>query len=284
MAKKKSSFFGKLIKKFIFLGVLALVVAGGIWALEERPDISQYLDFGLTESPVQTFEVAYTPETIMQKHKQDLLRTSEHSFGEPYMQFSPLLLLHVKFTPNQKQTEEADCLWDQTTAEMILDTSTFETTHGFEDCVNSQATDEDFRLLHALSKRGGSLNKDTLAQELGVGNDVLTLQLNSLRKKHLIVQKLDTISLHFQSPTLQVAPRTLIAQNFVDKEIQKEAKISPNYSKSQIQKMAQDAFGADFAIRSSKEVYLPVVVIVVQNPDGSQLKTSFNGITGARLG
>lgn len=280
-----SSSSGSIFKKLLFLVVIGLLIAGGFWAVEERPELSQYVaDFGQKETTTQTFELVFPPETIMQLRKKELLRSAEHSFGTSYVQFSPLLLLHVKYTPNQKQTEEADCLWDQSTAEMILDTSTFETTHGFEDCINAQASDEDFLILHALSKHSGSMNKDALAVELGIDSETLTGRLNSLRKKHLIVQKLDTVTLHFQTPLLKVVPKTKIVQRFVDKQIQKEARLAAKYSKSQIQKLAQDAFGADFAIRSSREVYVPIVVVVVQNPDGSQLKTLFNGVTGKRIG
>ncbi|MCE5293344.1 MAG: hypothetical protein LLF94_01855 [Chlamydiales bacterium] len=287
MAKNKAysngTSFGTVIKRFFIFGILALIAVGGFWALEERPEISQYFDFGTKSANLQTFELVHPPEAIMQRMQKELLRTPEHSFAKPYVQFSPMLMLHVKYSPNQKLTEEADCLWDQNTAEMVLDTATFETTHGFQDCMNQQANEEDFRILHALAKHSGSLNKDKLASELGMDIDVLSNQLATLKRKHLIVQKQDMVTLHFQSPLLKTVPKTNQQLSFVEKQVPKESRLNAKYSKSQIQKLAQDAFGTDFAIRSSKEVYLPIVVVVVQNPDGSELKTFFNGVTGKRI-
>jgi len=283
MVKQNGSFFGRLFKKIFLLSLFALFGVGGYLAWQHRDNLPSALDFGLAEDSITTFELAYSPEQIMQKHKSELLRTSEHSFGKAYVQFVPLLLMNVKYTQDNKTTQEAECLWNLQTGEMILDTSSFETTHGFEDCINSKASQDDFRILHAILRKGGSITKEQLAQELGLDSDELSSRLEVLRKKHLIVQKLETITLHFQNPRLLVVPRTKISQSFVQKVVASGSQASARYSKDEIQKVAKAAFGQDFAIRSAQEVYVPIVGLEVCNPDGSTLKVFYNGITSKKL-
>ena len=54
-------------------------------------------------------------------------------------------------------------------------------------------------------------------------------------------------------------------------------------SSSQIQKIAKAAFGDDFTVRNTTEVYLPVYSIEVLNPDGSTFTTYWNALTGDRM-
>jgi hypothetical protein len=60
-------------------------------------------------------------------------------------------------------------------------------------------------------------------------------------------------------------------------------KVAKRYSKSDIEKNAKAVFGADFTIRNSKEVFLPVYSIEVLNPDGSVLTTYWNALSGQRM-
>jgi hypothetical protein len=60
-------------------------------------------------------------------------------------------------------------------------------------------------------------------------------------------------------------------------------RVSRRFSQSQIQYLTQSAFGHDFAIRRTTDVYLPVHCITVQNPDGSIHVTHWNAMNGKRL-
>lgn len=284
MAKQNGSFLGKLFKKTFFLAGVALLGFGSYLAWQHRDELPHSFDFSLSENePTYTFEIVYTPEQIMQKNQKELLRTGEHTFSKAYVKFVPMVLMHVKYAQDYKRTEEAECLWDLQSGEMVVDTSSFETTHGFEDCITSRATLDDFRIIHAILRHANSISKDQLAQELGLEQDILTERLDTMRKKHLIIQKLDTITLHFQNPFIKVSPKTKISQSLVQKVISKENQVMARFSKDDVRKVAYAAFGQDFAIRSVQEVYLPVVFLEVQNPDGSTLKVSYNAITGKKL-
>jgi hypothetical protein len=59
--------------------------------------------------------------------------------------------------------------------------------------------------------------------------------------------------------------------------------VKKRYRSSQIETIAKAAFGNDFAIRKTTEIFLPVYSIVVQNPDGSQMTTYWNALNGKRL-
>jgi hypothetical protein len=55
------------------------------------------------------------------------------------------------------------------------------------------------------------------------------------------------------------------------------------FRNSQIEAIAKAAFRTDFAIRKTTEVFLPVIQIKVQNPDGSQMTSCWNALNGKRF-
>ncbi len=267
---------------FIFIAFIAIAF-GAHWAWDNQDGLSSLLQNGSRNGCILTFELDKTPDSITQKHQKELLKTQEHTFGKVQVKFVPFLLMDVKFTREDKRTDEAKILWSLDSGEMVLDTSSFETTHGFEDCINSQASEDDFRILHALARKGGGATKESFMDELGMDVDILTERLEGLRKKHLIAMKQDSIRLHFQSPLLKVPPQTKVQHNLVTKEVGSEDQISAKYSKEQVRKIAKAAFGQDFAIRSQELVYVPIFVIEVKNPDSSTFRTYWNAITGKRI-
>jgi hypothetical protein len=270
--------------KFLFSLIACVAIAfGAYWAWQNQDEIASLVQDGQKNGSIITFELDKTPDSIAQRYQKELLKTPEHTFGKTEIKFVPYLLMDVKYTREDKKTDEAKILWSLENGEMVLDTSSFDSTHGFEDCINSQASEDDFRILHALSRKGGTTTKEILSEELGMDPDMLLDRLDGLRKKHLIAIKQDTIRLHFQSPLLKVQPQTKIAHNLVTKEVSCEDQIKPKYSKEQVRKVAKAAFGQDFAIRSQEIVFVPIFVIEVKNPDGSTFRTYWNGVTGKRV-
>jgi hypothetical protein len=193
------------------------------------------------------------------------------------------MLLEVKYAGDDKATQEANVIWSLENGEMLLDTRNFVSTHGFEDCINAKANSEDFRLMHVLQKRGGVLSKEELCQELGMEAEQMFDRLEVLRKKHLIAVKGDAVRIHLSSPLLKIQPETNVYHPLVSKTIHDNSQIPQRYSKEQIRIVAKAAFGPDFAIRSEQIIFVPVFEINVENPDGSVLKTYWNGITGNRV-
>ncbi len=225
----------------------------------------------------------YSAESIMEAHRKELLKDPNHIFLEPTLKFVPYLLLDVKYNRSKDKTSEGIILWGLVDGEMVINTGTWEKTHGFTDCIASNATRQEFKIINALSSKGGSWDRDGLSRFLNIENNILDTWVDSCRKKSLIVQHGNTYRLHLQNPKLQVIPETKLEQWLVTKPTKHALRVKKRYRASQIENIAKAAFGGDFAIRKTTEIFLPVYSIVVQNPDGSQMTTYWNALNGKRL-
>ncbi|MDB6080910.1 MAG: hypothetical protein JWO53_182 [Chlamydiia bacterium] len=272
-----------MLRYIFLLLVLAAIGYGGWYGWEHLDDLASQIPGLQKEETLLTFEVATTPDEIMHKHQKELLKSPAHTLSKTTIKYIPFFLLDVKYPRDDRKTEEGKVLWSLENGEMVLDTATFETTHGFEDCINAGAKDEDFRLMQVLNKKGGSMSKEALCQELGMESEALFERLEALRKKHLVTIRGDTVRIHLSTPLLKVYPETRITYPFVTKVVATENQFPQRYSKGQVRQIAKAAFGPDFAIRSEHLLFIPVFQIDVQNPDGSIHSTYWNGCTGKRV-
>ncbi len=260
-----------------------LVTGGGYWSWNYQPKVRTQIEDLLSSSTFQTLEVRYSAESIMDAHRKELLKDNEHVFLEPTLKFVPYLLMDVKYIRTSDKTGEGIILWGLVDGEMVINTGTWEKTHGFTDCIASNATRQEFKIINALASRGGSWDRDGLSKFLNIENNILDTWVDSCRKKSLIVQNGNTYRLHLQNPKLQVIPETKLDQWLVTKPTKHALRVKKRYRASQIENVARAAFGHDFAIRKTAEIFLPVYSIVVQNPDGSQMTTYWNALNGKRL-
>lgn len=261
--------------------IFAIFITSWVWF--NYPEARAYVYDFLSKKKFSTLEVRFTAENIMEVHKKDLLKDSSHVFLEPVLKFHPYLLMEVKYTRSQEKTGEGLVLWSLIDGEMVINTSSWEMTHGFKDCIGSGADKEDFKIINILAARGGSMDRETLSKNLNVDNDVLDQWIENCRRKNLIVQNGNNYRLHFQNPKLQVIPETKIDQSIVKKSGKYASRITKKFRPSQIENIARSAFGNDFAIRKKTEIFLPVYSIIVQNPDGSLMTTYFNALNGKKL-
>ncbi len=268
-----------VILSFMFF----VVVSGGYWSWTYQPKVRAKIENFLSPATFQTLEVRYSAESIMDAHRKELLKDSNHSFLEPTLKFVPYLLMDVKYIRSHDKTGEGVILWGLVDGEMVINTGTWEKTHGFTDCIASNATRQEFKIINALASRGGSWDRDGLSKFLNIENNILDTWVDSCRKKSLIVQSGNTYRLHLQNPKLQVTPETKLDQWLVTKPTKHALRVKKRYRSSQIENTARAAFGNDFAIRETREIFLPVYSIVVQNPDGSQMTSYWNALNGKRL-
>jgi len=270
----------KMIYTVLFLAALG---AGGWWLWESNSQLStvvgQYIDNG----EIQTLQARYTVEKVMEQHEKELLGDGERSYHKSELKFHPYAMMDVKYSAPDRKTKEGVILWGLVDGEMVVNCETWEKTHGFEDTINASANRNDFKVLNALAKNKGKLSMESLQSELQVEQDVLQPWLESVKQKHLVVQKGNDVQLHFQNPKLFVTPQSKISECLVTKPFSHAQKISRRYSTSQIEKIALAAFGQDFTIRTTKEVFLPVYSIEIMNPDGSILTTYWNAVNGKRI-
>ncbi len=262
---------------------LVIIGLGGFWTWIYVPGVRSKVEDYLSAGTFQTLEVRYSAESIMDAHKKELLKDGNHVFLEPRLKFVPYLLMDVKYNRSQEKTGEGLILWGLVDGEMVINTGTWERTHGFTDCIASNATRQEFKIINALASKGGSWDRDGLSKFLNIENNILDTWVDACRKKSLIVQSGNTYRLHLQNPKLQVIPETKVDQWLVTKSTKHALRVKKKYRSAQIENIARAAFGNDFAIRKTTEIFLPVYSIVVQNPDGTQMTTYWNALNGKRI-
>ncbi len=283
MAKKepeKTSSFRLFIWILILLGI-----GGGWWLWKEHTIVDNLKDTLLTyidNKDILTLESKFTPEQMMDANQSEIIGHDKRSWQEPVYKFYPYLLLDVKYTEDQK-SREGVLLWSLVDGEMVLNTETWETTHGFKDCIECKANRNDFKVIQILARHQGSVNIETLQKELHVERETLEPWIESTKQKHLVVQKGTLLQLHFENPKLLVLPQTYIKQQLVLKPSSNTKKEGRNYNRNQILAIAKASFGDDFTVRNEQEVYLPVYSLQVLNQDGSVYSSDWNAITGRRI-
>jgi len=271
------------MRRVIYLSLVAIIGLAGFWSWQNFPQVrNRVLDF-LHSKHFKTLEVRFSAESILEAHKKELLKDAEHVFLEPSLKFHPYLLMQVKYSSPHDQTGEGLILWSLIDGEMVLNTHFWEKTHGFSDCINARANKYDYKILKALSQHNNYLDRDSLKKTLNIEEQTLNSWVESCLKKNLIVQSSNNFRLHFQNPKFEVSPETIIDQWLVTKQFKNKSIMDQKYRSSEIEYTAKAAFGTDFAIQKTTEVYLPVYSIVVKNPDGSLMSTYWNALNGKRL-
>lgn len=270
--------------RFLFtLCSLGAACYGLWWVSETKPEVRAKVEEILHTGSFNTLEVRYTANQIMDVQRKKLLKDNRHKFLEPSMKFYPYTLLEVKYVVSDKKTKEGVILWDLNDGEMVISTKDWEKTHGFGDCIIANTDRHEFRVINALASKGGSADRDTLSKVLHAENEVLDVWIENCRKKRLIVQSGNRYRLHLEKPLLKNIPSTKIDERLVTKPQRNAERIPNRFSLSQVEKLARAAFGNDFAIRKSTDLYLPVHCIVVQNPDGSIHTSHWNALNGKRM-
>jgi hypothetical protein len=167
---------------------------------------------------------------------------------------------------------------------MVTNTKYWETTHGFADCINAHAHPQEYKIIHAIVSSQGKANHHTLVAALETEKRFADLWIERCRKKKLITKQGEEYRIHLQNPLLKPVPSTKIAAPLITKrEKSRGNHLTRLYSPSQIKQAAQAAFGPDFAIRSMRNVSLPVYSMQIKNSDGSLHTTFWNALTGKQI-
>ncbi|MCB1117894.1 MAG: hypothetical protein KDK50_04860 [Chlamydiia bacterium] len=262
----------RLLSTLVTLGVIG---SGLWWADQQYPQAKYIVLDHIPTSQTLAFEPKVSPQKILKdtsRHNQDLAQID--------VKLVPYLMMDVKYSKNDKETIECTALWDMTDGEMILDTKTWEKTHGYGDCTEAHATASDFSIINYLASQGiceiAALKKN-LPPSIDQGKSIAT----ALHKK-LIVAVDKHLRLHIASPRFASEPATKLSNPLVVLATKSTERLPKRFSAAQIQKTAEAAFGNDFAVRSTKEVYLSIYAASI--PQGDQTQTIFyNSMTGLRI-
>lgn len=266
----------------IVLSVVACLIAIG-WYFNSQEHLAGFVQQYVENGEMTTLKAKYTADQIMEANRKDLLVDNQHIYREAGLKYHPYTLMEVKYTQSDKKPREGMMLWSLVDGEMVTNVDSWDKTHGFEDAINANANRNDFKLMLALAKHRGSASLEQLQKELRIEKETLGSWIESASSKHLVVQKGNEVQLHFQDPKILVQPETKMTDWLVKKPYNHAQRVSSKYTASQIQKIAKAAFGDDFSVRSSTEVFLPVYSIEVQNPDGSTFISYWNALTGQKL-
>ncbi|MCB1106544.1 MAG: hypothetical protein KDK76_00435 [Chlamydiia bacterium] len=270
----------RFLSSLIVLGALGY---GAYYLNQTQPDLKYKAIEMINSGTFHTLEARFTASQIMDKERLSLLRDTDHRYSEPSIQFHPYLLMEVKFTNPNLQTEEGIILWDLIDGEMVLDIRSWAKTHGFADCITANADRYEYKILSTISQNGGKADRQTLTNALNLEPHLLESWLDRARKKKLVVQHGNHYRIHLHEPVVNVRPSTLITDPLVTKNCRHTERLPRRFSPSQIKKGAEAAFGSDFAIRNTREVFLPIYSITVQNPDGSLHTSHWNALNGKQM-
>lgn len=278
MAKHEQRGSKKSLPLIVFL--VSLVI-GGCWLWQSaemanwKDRVLQYVD----NRDIVTLEAQFTPEQIIEKNRKNLFGNDKKTLQNTLVKYYPYLLLDVKYPENSK-TREGVLLWGLADGEMILNTDSWESTHGFRDCLECHAKTSDFKVIQTLARQPGGTPIENLQKELHVEREILDTWVKGAKQKGLILEKGNLLYLHFENPKILVTPHTKINRHLVSKPFGDAQKSPRNFSKNQIMEITQAAFGTDLKVRDEQEIFLPVFSFEILNPDGSLQISEWNALTG----
>ena len=104
------------------MALLGGIGYGGWQAWNFWPPIKETVQEYIGMGQFHTLEAQYTPEQLMENARSSLIKTTEHSYLNPKLEFYPYLFMEVKFSENKRSTVEGIIMWNQIDGEMVLDT------------------------------------------------------------------------------------------------------------------------------------------------------------------
>lgn len=279
---KKTTIATKMFRLFSTLLTLAALGYGIFWVNDIHPEWKQkFLSFTRVGS-FEAFEPRFSPHQIAKKSHLHLPKESLLS-SHSSLAFHPYLLMKVKFMHDSPTTREGTVLWDLIQGEMVLDTRDWKTTHGFSDCIQARATQEEYRILYTIANNEGGADLSLIRSALQLSHELAQKWIERCEQKNLVVQRGEAYHIHLENPLFSLKPSTHIATPLIASTHTGTSRLPKRFSHMQIKKAAQEAFGTHFAIREMREIFLPVYSIQVDDGDGSTKTTFWNGLTGKQM-
>ena len=266
------------------LFTLAVGGYGLFWVADKNPELKQKAEELIDFRKTTALETRFDSAQVMDIHQHKLLKERGMRFLTPEVKYYPHLLMEVKFCDKNNKTKEGFILWDLTDGEMVLDTKSWNKTHGYADCILNNTQSHEFKILKIIAENGGTCEATTLISALHLDPPILDAMLRSCMKKNLIIlSEANQYRLHLANPKLNVIPETKLHDPLTTRNHKHADRATRHFSKTQIERIAKLAFGESFSIRTTTEVYLPIHRIAIQNSDGSVNISHFNALTGKEL-
>ncbi len=258
-------------------------IAGGSWWIVTANPMDGLAPNQDEDKRFLALEARYSPHQIMETHRDELLQHADDEFGNASLKFYPFILMEVRFSLADKRVREGVVLWSQESGEMIVDTDTWESTHGFSHGMLAGADGHDYKIVKALAANDNKMTRDELRRFLRVGADTLDDWTESALSRDLVTQHGNTLKLKQNGINIDVEPQTKIHQWLVTKPYSRAIRAPSRFAADQILETAGAHFGPQLTIKSHKEVYLPVYSISVQDKKGTERTTFWNALNGRRV-
>ena len=177
------------MKLIISLLTLCALGVGGWYIWQHNGSLTDFVKNGLPSADFQTLEVRFTADEIMERHRSELLKNQGYIFLEPKLLYYPYLLMEVKYAKGRGATGEGVLLWGLDDGEIVIQTATWEKTHGYEDCLVAKANKNDFKIIEAVVNHGGAIDREKLYSLFNVDQEVLDGWIESCREKKTHCQR-----------------------------------------------------------------------------------------------
>lgn len=216
----------------------------------------------------------YSPDQLASKYNTD---------SETDVEYKPLLILTIKYADTAYTTGEGTLLWDLTDGEIILNTNTWEKSHGLGDCIRMGATKQDCKVVLAMARKGGQLPRESLRRALRIDADLLDQWIEQCRQKKLLVPSGNGYRLHMQNPKMPKRPITIMDETIATFTTKKVSLPQVNFDEEAISDFATAYFGSDFAIQKAEVALLPIYVFTSESSSGRLQTNRVNAVTGNTL-
>lgn len=270
----------RILTTLLYLGIAAAV---GVWIFEKNPTLAESLRGLLDNGDHLTLEARFTPEEIMENNRSALIVDEGDKFRPAKLKYHPYLIIDAHYSTPSGKEKEGTLLWCMVDGEMVLNTDTWDKSHGFQEALLANASQNEFTIMTSLAKNGGSMSLNDLLKELKISKESLLAEVESAQSKRLMRQKGDVVSLYFQDANIPEVPKTKINHWLATKLYNHTERLPKRFSSTQIERLAKGAYGDDFTIRSLEEIALPVYTIEVIGSDGSVHTSFWNGVNGKRI-
>ncbi len=268
------------------LFLLAFVGFGSWWLVDNSDTVHQlvrrYTGGEREETMFLALEPRFSVDQLMNAHRDELPDHRRDDRLSPTLKLYPYLLLDVTYNRSDKKGREGVILWSLDDGEMILDTDSWDSTHGFNQLIAMQANEQDYKVIKALASRGGKVRRDQLIRVLNQPSDVVDEWVDNAMSKRLVIQDGNNYRLRNPDVNIDVAPITIISQRLVTKPYNHAVKQTTKYSKEEIQEAVEAVFAPNVTIRDVHEVFLPVYSIALSNRDGTVQSVYWNALNGKK--
>ncbi len=270
----------RLISSLLTLAALGY---GVFWLGKHHPEVTQSVFSMVQGNENLALQPIYTPDQVIEKNSRLLTKGRSVLQGDPHITYVPLLRMDVKYADTSYTTGEGTLLWDLADGEMILDTSSWQKTHGLADCIRADASKQECKVLALVAKKGGMLGREGIKKGLRVDADLVDQWLDSCRQKKLLVPSGNGYRLHMHDPRFPTTPISLLDVPLTTYTAKKAKTAAQRFAPDDVTEFVVALFGSDFAIQSAEVVLLPVYSVTRETADGRLSTHFFNSLSGREI-